>query len=73
MPWSIRNNGASTAEYNFEEFLAGADQSKTFGHYRLHVSADNAFAVAAGIALFGEPKFLASFNYAVPALNDPTV
>jgi hypothetical protein len=58
-------------EITFAEFLAGVDQSKTFGHLRLHVPADNAFAVAAGKALFGEPKFLASFTTSVPALNDP--
>jgi len=35
------------------------------------VPADNAFAVAAGIAFFGESKFLAGFEYNVPALNNP--
>jgi hypothetical protein len=56
-----------------EEFLAGQDQTKTIGGYRLHVPCDNENAVKAGIGLFGEPKYLAQFAYSVPTLNDPTV
>lgn len=54
-----------------ENYLIGEDQTKTIGNLRLHVPADNEFAVAAGIAFFNEPKFYASFNYNVPALNNP--
>ena len=54
-----------------EDYLRGEDQTKTIGNLRLHVPADNSFAVAAGIALFGEPKFLASFDYEQPAPNNP--
>ena len=51
------------------EYLHGRDQTKTVGHLRLHVAADNKVAVAAGRAVFGEPKFYGVFNYKVPALN----
>jgi hypothetical protein len=56
-----------------DEFLAGQDQTKTVGGYRLHVPCDNPNAVAAGIGLYGEPKYLAQFTYTVPTLNDPAV
>lgn len=56
-----------------QEFLAGEDQTKTVGGYRIHVPCDNPNAVKAGIALYGEPKYAALFEYAVPTLNDPTI
>jgi hypothetical protein len=55
----------------FPDYLNGQDQTKTVGNLRIHVPADNAFAVAAGKAFFGEPKFLAGFDVSVPALNNP--
>ncbi|MHA3978764.1 hypothetical protein ACW9UR_13855 [Halovulum sp. GXIMD14794] len=51
------------------EYLHGRDQTKTIGHLRLHVAADNKIAVEAGREVFGEPKFFGTFNYKVPALN----
>ncbi|MDI3337207.1 hypothetical protein QKW60_12380 [Defluviimonas aestuarii] len=51
------------------EYLYGRDQTKTIGHLRLHVAADNRVAVEAGRAVFGEPKFYGVFNYVVPSLN----
>ncbi len=51
------------------DYLHGRDQTKTIGHLRLHVAADNKVAVAAGRAVFGEPKFYGTFNYKVPTLN----
>jgi hypothetical protein len=56
-----------------EQFLAGEDQTKTLGGYRLHVPCDNPNAVEAGKGLFGEPKYLAQFDYTVPGLNQPDV
>lgn len=57
-----------------DDYLSGQDQTKLIGNYRLHVAADNQFAVTAGIEAFGEPKFFTTFtNTTVPALNDPTV
>lgn len=53
------------------EYLYGNDQTSTIGHLRLHVAADNKVAVAAGRAVFGEPKFYGVFNYDVPSLNAP--
>lgn len=52
-----------------QQFLNGKDQTKTLGHLRLHVAADNAIAVKAGRAVFGEPKFLGQFVYQAPTLN----
>lgn len=52
-----------------ETWLNGKDQTKTLGHLRLHVAADNRIAVKAGRAVFGEPKFYGEFNYVVPTLN----
>jgi hypothetical protein len=51
------------------EYLLGRDQTKTIGGFRLHVPCDNPIAVQAGQANFGEPKWLAAFDYTVPSLN----
>jgi hypothetical protein len=53
----------------WQEYLLGAEQTKTIGGYRLHVPCDNAIAVMAGKELYGEPKYLAVFDYSVPSLN----
>jgi len=55
------------------EYLSGMDQTKLIGEMRLHVPADNAIAVQAGIKCFGERKFLTTFNYMVPTPDAPTV
>jgi hypothetical protein len=54
---------------SLKDWLAGEDQTKTIGHFRLHVAADNQPAVDAGRGAFGEPKFLSTFTYTVPSLN----
>lgn len=53
----------------WQDYLLGAEQTKTIGGYRLHVPCDNAIAVMAGKELYGEPKYLAVFDYTVPSLN----
>ena len=55
------------------QYLSGFDQSKTYGNYRINVPCDSAVAVQAGSQKYGEVKFVASFNFAVPDVNDPTV
>lgn len=56
------------------EYMSGGDQTGTVGQLRLHVCADNAFAVKAGRKGFGENKFLTDFVYDAPSLNSmPTV
>jgi hypothetical protein len=56
----------------WRDYLLGVEQTKTIGGYRLHVPCDNQIAVLAGQELYGEPKFLAVFDYTVPSLNSPT-
>jgi len=63
---------AETPSVSLREFVTGMDQTKQIGMFRVYVPADNRFAVAAGIAFFGESKFFANFKYNVPALNNPT-
>jgi len=58
---------------SFIDFLAGGEQTKTLGAYRLYVPADNPFAATAGKELFNEPTFVTTFTYAVPDINDPWV
>jgi Acetoacetate decarboxylase (ADC) len=53
----------------WQQYLLGGDQTKTIGGYRLHVPCDNPIAVQAGKGLYGEPKYLAVFDYTVPSLN----
>lgn len=62
---------AETPSMPLKEFVRGMDATKTIGMFRVFVPADNVFAVAAGIAFFGESKFAAGFEYNVPALNNP--
>jgi hypothetical protein len=52
------------------QYLSGDDQSKTYGNYRINVPCDNLPAVQAGSSKYGEVKFLASFSFAVPDVND---
>ncbi|MBZ0205633.1 MAG: hypothetical protein K8H89_04870 [Flavobacteriales bacterium] len=53
------------------EYLRGNEQTKLIGEMRLHVPADNPIAVKAGIAVFGERKFLTTFDYLVPTPDLP--
>jgi len=62
---------AQAPAISFADFLAGGEQTKTLGAYRLYVPADNPFAVKAGNELFYEPTFLTTFSYTVPDVNDP--
>jgi hypothetical protein len=62
---------AQAPAISFADFLAGGEQTKTLGAYRLYVPADNPFAVKAGNELFNEPTFLTTFTYTVPDINDP--
>ena len=55
------------------QYLSGFDQSKTYGNYRINVPCDSEVAVQAGSQKYGEVKFVASFNFAVPDVNDPGV
>jgi hypothetical protein len=55
----------------WQQYLLGTDQTKSIGGYRLHVPCDNPIAVQAGQGLYGEPKYLAVFEYTVPSLNGP--
>lgn len=57
---------------SFIDFLAGGEQTKTLGAYRLYVPVDNSFAAQAGKELFNEPTFVTTFTYAVPDINDPS-
>lgn len=56
-----------------QQYLTGDDQSKAYGNFRINVPCDNAPAVQAGSQKYGEIKFVASFDFAVPDVNDPTV
>jgi len=59
----------SVPRMSLREYLLGRDQTKTIGGFRLHVPCDNPVAVEAGQENFGEPKWLAAFDYTVPSLN----
>jgi hypothetical protein len=55
------------------EYLNGDDQSKTYGNYRINVPCDSETAVVAGSKKYGEVKFVASFDFAVPDVNAPEI
>jgi hypothetical protein len=54
---------------DLDAWIHGGDATRRLAQLRLHVPADNPFAVWAGQQLFGEPKFVADFRYSVPSLN----
>jgi hypothetical protein len=58
---------------SWQDYLMGKDQTKTVGGYRIHVPCNNPGAVAAGRGFYGEPKYLAYFQYTVPSPNDASV
>jgi len=58
-------------EITLDNYLLGWEQTKTIGGYRLHVPCDDINAVNAGKGLYGEPKYLAFFDYNVPSVNGP--
>jgi hypothetical protein len=62
---------AQAPAISFADFLAGGEQTKTLGAYRLFVPVDNPFAAKAGKELFNEPTFATTFNYTVSDINDP--
>lgn len=68
-PRSARGRVATAM--TLSQYAYGEDYQKVIGPFRLHVPADNSIAVKAGRELFGEPKFVAFFNAAVPSLNNP--
>jgi hypothetical protein len=54
---------------SLNEYLSGGDQTKLIGNLRLHVACDDPIAVAAGREVFGEPKFITTFDYNIPGVN----
>lgn len=60
-------------QLSFGDFVTGNDQTKLLGNHRVHVPCDNDNAIAAGMQLFGEPKFKTSFTMRFPSLNDASV
>jgi hypothetical protein len=56
-----------------QQYISGDDQSKTYGNFRVNVPCDNGPAVTAGSTQYGEIKFVASFDFAVPGVNSPSV
>ncbi|MEO7513533.1 MAG: hypothetical protein ABIZ91_17455, partial [Gemmatimonadaceae bacterium] len=59
------------SELTVRDFLLNGEQTKRAGAYRVWVACDSPVAIAAGVQLFFENKFLTSYSYNVPALNNP--
>ncbi|MEU5402374.1 hypothetical protein ABZ348_24100 [Streptomyces sp. NPDC005963] len=59
------------ARLSYDEFARGYDQTKLLGIARLHVLCDNPLAIAAGTALYGEPKYPGAFEVTLPSPNGP--
>ena len=59
------------ARLTYEQFAHGWDQTRLLGIARLHVLCDNPLAIRAGTELYGEPKYPAWFEAAMPSLNGP--
>lgn len=57
------------AQVSFRQYMLGGEQSKLLGNHRVHVPCDSDIAIAAGMQLFGEPKFKTSFKVNIPSYN----
>lgn len=53
----------------YERYAKGEDQTHYLGFWRYRVACDSPLAIAAGEKLFGEPKFKADFETAIPVPN----
>lgn len=65
------NQAPNVPHMSLHDFVTLGDQTKRIGAYRVWVACDSAVAVAAGQQLFFENKFLTSYTYNVPSLNNP--
>jgi hypothetical protein len=68
-----RFRAGTEPQLTVQQYLTGDDQSKTYGNFRVNVPCDSAVAVQAGSRNYGEIKFVASFSFSVPDVNDPGV
>lgn len=65
-------DAARTPKLTYQQYAAGEDQTRSYGFCRIHVPCDSDLAIRAGQVLFGEPKFKAAFDIAIPAANRNT-
>jgi hypothetical protein len=55
---------------SLEQYLLSGDPTKRIGNYRVWVACDDPVAVACGIQVFFENKFLVDYDYNVPGPNN---
>jgi hypothetical protein len=55
---------------SLDQYLISGDPTKRIGNYRVWVACDDPVAVACGIQVFMENKFLVDYNYDVPGPNN---
>ena len=53
-----------------EQYLISGDPTKRIGNYRVWVACDDPVAVACGIQVFMEHKFLVGYDYDIPGANN---
>ena len=56
---------------SLNQYLVSGDPTKRIGNYRVWVACDDPVAVACGIQVFMENKFLVGYDYNVPGPNNP--
>jgi hypothetical protein len=55
---------------SLEQYLISGDPTKRIGNYRVWVACDDPVAVACGIQVFMENKFLVGYDYNIPGANN---
>jgi hypothetical protein len=55
---------------SLEQYLISGDPTKRIGNYRVWVACDDPVAVACGIQVFMENKFLVGYDYDIPGANN---
>ncbi|MFE3456559.1 hypothetical protein ACFXKD_03365 [Nocardiopsis aegyptia] len=63
---------ARVPKLSYERYAMGEEQTGNLGFCRYRVACDSEPAIAAGVELFGEPKFRADFRTAIPVPNGTT-
>jgi len=58
------------AKIKLEDYLISGDPTKRIGNYRVWVACDDPVAVACGIQVFMENKFLVDYKYNIPGPNN---
>lgn len=65
----VPKSATRVPKITFEQYMMGEEESKLMGFLRVHVPCDAPVAIAAGVELYGEPKFQTTFRVNLASRN----